>query len=341
VTATCVVPARRRVDAAGLAAPVVRSRRSVLLVTALAPAAWGTTYLTTTELLPPGRPLLAGVLRALPAGLVLAAVTKQRPRGAWWAKALVLGTLNIGGFFALLFVAAYRLPGGVAATLGAVQPLIAAALASVLLRERLRGAAVLAGFLGVVGVSLLVLRADARLDGLGVIAGFAGAASMATGVVLTKRWGRPVPLLAFTTWQLVAGGLVLLPLAIAVEGAPPALTATNALGYLWLATAGTGVAYTLWFRGIDRLPIAQVSLLGLFSPIVATASGWLVLGQSLGPAQVAGATLVLAALWLGQRPGHESRPPDPGTHRYGRSGSELSLGPDRRRIHAHPQPNPR
>lgn len=94
-------PAQRRRARAGVA----------ILTTALAPAAWGTTYLTTTELLPPGRPLLAGTLRALPAGLVLAAATKRRPVGAWWAKAFVLGTLNIGGFFALLFVAAYRLPG--------------------------------------------------------------------------------------------------------------------------------------------------------------------------------------------------------------------------------------
>lgn len=42
-------------------------------MTALAPLVWGTTYLTTTELLPPGRPLLAAALRALPAGLLLVA----------------------------------------------------------------------------------------------------------------------------------------------------------------------------------------------------------------------------------------------------------------------------
>lgn len=283
-------PARRRRTRAG----------GVLLTTALAPAAWGTTYLTTTELLPPGRPLLAGTLRALPAGLILAAATKRRPVGTWWAKALVLGTLNIGGFFALLFVAAYRLPGGVAATLGAVQPLIAAGLAAVLLRERIRSNVVIAGVMGLVGVALLVLRAGAHLDTAGVAAGLAGATSMASGVVLTKRWGRPVPLLTFTAWQLVAGGLILLPLAMAVEGLPPQLTGSNVLGYLWLTTAGTGVAYALWFRGIDRLPVSQVSLLALLSPLVATTAGWLVLHQQLTAAQLAGAVLVLLAMWLGQ-----------------------------------------
>ena len=295
------------VHAPGVArtAPAVRARRAVVvpavLLAAIAPMAWGTTYVVTTELLPPGRPLLAGVLRALPAGLVLVAVTRRRPVGAWWAKAAVLGTLNIGAFFALLFVAAYRLPGGVAATLGAVQPLVAATLAAVLLRERLRPTVVAAGLLGLVGVALLVLRAGATLDGVGVLAGLAGATAMATGVVLTKRWGRPVPLLAFTAWQLVAGGLVLLPVALLVEGAPPALTGQNLLGYLWLTTVGTGLAYALWFRGIERLPVARVSLLGLVSPIVATTTGWLVLGQHLTPLQLGGAALVLGALWLGQR----------------------------------------
>ena len=287
-------------------APAVATaaRRSLWLVTALtavAPITWGTTYVVTTEWLPPDRPLLAATVRALPAGLLLVAAGRVLPRGAWWWKAALLGTLNIGAFFALLFVAAYRLPGGVAAVLGAVQPLVVALLALPLLGQPLRARTFALGATGVAGVALVVLTDAARLDALGVLAGLVGTVCMGTGVVLTKRWGRPVPVLAFTGWQLAAGGLVLLPVALAVEGLPPALTAGHVGGFLYLAVVNTALAYVLWLRGIGLLPADRVSFLALLSPVVAAAAGWVLLGQSLGPLQLTGVVLALGSVVLAQR----------------------------------------
>jgi probable blue pigment (indigoidine) exporter len=264
-----------------------------IAITALAPAIWGTTYLVTSEFLPPDRPLLAAVVRALPAGLLLA---RHLPSGDWWWRALVLGTLNIGAFFALLFVAAYRLPGGVAATVGAIQPVLVACLAAGLLGERLTTRVIIAGAAGVAGVSLLVLRADARLDTLGVLAAVGGAVVMATGVVLAKRWRSPASLLTTTGWQLVAGGLVLLPVLFLVEGLPSTLSVSNIAGYTYLSVIGAGLAYPLWFRGIGSLSPTNVTFLGLLSPVVATVLGWLVLDQGLTPTQAIGGLLVLAAV---------------------------------------------
>jgi len=257
---------------------------------------WGTTYLVTTELLPPHRPLLAALLRSLPAGLLLVAITRTLPRGSWWWRSLILGTLNIGVFFALLFVGAYRLPGGVAATVGAIQPLFVALLSAGLLRERLTVRTVLTAITGVVGVGLLVLRATARLDAWGVAAALGGAVVMALGVVLSKRWRSPAPLLATTGWQLVAGGLVLLPVAFLVEGTPPAFTVQNLVGYGYLTLIGSAVAYVLWFRGLRELSPTDVTFLGLLSPMTATTLGWLVLDQRLAVAQAIGGLIVLVAL---------------------------------------------
>ena len=271
-------------------------------ISALAPAIWGSTYLVTTELLPPERPLLAATVRALPAGLILLAFGRVLPRGTWWWRALVLGTLNIGGFFVLLFVAAYRLPGGVAALVGSVQPMLVLVLAAFLLGDRIRPIHVITCLLGAVGVALLVLKATATLDSIGIFAALGGSVFMATGIVLTKRWKRPpgVSVLMLTGWQLTAGGLVLVPVVLTFEGLPSSINGTNVSGYLYLIAFGSLVGYTVWFRGIERLPAVAISFLGLLSPIVATILGYLFLTQTLSLLQFIGAVIIIAAILTAQ-----------------------------------------
>ncbi|AHH93553.1 EamA family transporter [Kutzneria viridogrisea] len=278
----------------------------LLLRTAIAPALWGTTYLVTTEFLPAGHPMWIAALRALPAGLVLLALRPGLPSGSWWLRSLLLGTLNFGAFFALLFVAAQRLPGGVAATLGATQPLLVLGLAALLLRERPHLAMVLAALVGVAGVSLLVLRGSAAFDAVGVAAGLGTAGVMALGMVLTRRWGRPtgrdgmpVHQLTSTAWQLLGGAVVLVPLALLTEGGLPAIGLRELGGFAWLSLIGTALTYAVYFAGVHRLPAALTSLLSLASPVVATLLGWLVLGQSLGGPQLLGAGLVLLSVVAG------------------------------------------
>lgn len=278
------------------------STAGLTVLTALAPVVWGTTYVVTTELLPPGHPLFAGLLRALPAGLVLLVLLRRLPEGVWWWRALVLGALNIGLFFPLLFIAAERLPGGVAATVGAIQPLLVVLLALPVLGERPTRSRVGWALAGAAGVALVVLDPAAELDALGVLAGAGGALSMAAGIVMTRRWGRPVGVSSpvLVSWLLTAGGLVLLPATVLAEGAPPAIDSPAAAGYLWLGAIGGLAAYLLWFRGVGRLPVAASALLGLLSPIVAATLGWLLLGEDLRPVQLAGFAVALTAIVGGQ-----------------------------------------
>ncbi|EST30654.1 EamA family transporter [Streptomyces roseochromogenus] len=284
---------------------------TTVLLTALAPASWGTTYVVTTRLLPPGHPLFAGLMRSLPAGLLALALTRVLPRGEWWWKTVVLGVLNIGAM-PLLFVAAERLPGGVAATLGAAQPLLVAGLGLAALHDRPTAWRLTWGVLGVLGVGLVVLGPGARLDAVGVLAGLGHTTTMAGGVVLTKRWGRPADVgpLTLAGWQLAVGGLLLLPLTLAVEGVPPRIDAGAAGGYLWLGSMGGLIAYTLWFRGIGRLPVAASAPLVLLSPLVATVIG-IAQGESLSFPQTLGFVLALTALVAAQLSPRPSRQPGP------------------------------
>lgn len=277
------------------------NRAADLLLTGLAPAIWGSTYVVTTGLLPDGYPLTVAMLRALPAGLLLLLWVRQLPQRGWWLRVFVLGALNFSVFWAMLFVAAYRLPGGVAATLGAVQPLIVIVFSRLLLGSAIRPAAVIAALGGMVGVALLVLTPKAALDATGVAAGLLGAASMALGTVLTRRWQPPVSALTFTAWQLVAGGILLLPVALWVEPPLGQLTQANVLGFLYLGLIGAALTYVLWFRGIARLEPSVVASLGFLSPLSAVLLGWGLLDQWLSAPQLAGMVLVLASMWLSQR----------------------------------------
>ena len=272
-----------------------------LLLTGLAPAIWGSSYIVTTQLLPQVPAMTVALLRALPAGLLLLAFARRLPQGVWWLRVFILGALNFSVFWSMLFVSAYRLPGGAAATVGAVQPLVVVFLASWVLGSALRPASVLAALAGLAGVALLVLTPGVRLDATGIAAGLAAALSMACGTVLTRKWRPPVPLLTFTAWQLTAGGVLLLPLALWAGPDFPAPTPGHLIGLAWLGLVGAALTYVLWFRGIARLEPNMVAPLGFLSPLTAILLGWVFLGQTLTSVQMAGVALVLGGIWLGQK----------------------------------------
>jgi probable blue pigment (indigoidine) exporter len=274
------------------------------VVTAVAPIAWGSTYLVTEQLLPPDRPLFAATVRALPAGLLLLGLRRRLPHGDWWWKAALLGLCNIGMFFPLIFLAAYHLPGGLAATLQATSPLAVMTIAFVVLGERAGAVRVLAALVGLVGVGLLVLRDPGGVDAVGLVGASGSVLVSALGFVLVKRWTPPVDMLTLVSWQLVVGGLVLLPVGLLVEGAPPALDLPAVLGFLWLGGAGTALAYWCWFRGLRRMTAGATALVGLVNPVVGTALGVVVAHEAFGWTQATGMALVLAGVLAGQRWGN-------------------------------------
>jgi probable blue pigment (indigoidine) exporter len=269
-------------------------------LTALAPLIWGSTYLVTTEFLPPDVPLLSAALRTLPVGLLMLLWLRQLPTAGWWGKIFLLGFLNIGVFQALLFVAAYRLPGGVAATVGAIQPLVVVILSWAVLGGRTSWLSWIAALSGLLGVAMLVLGPAAQLDSIGIMAAAAGALAMACGTLLTKKWQPPVSALVLTSWQLSVGGLFLLPLAFSVETLPQSLSLSHILGYLWLGLIGTGLTYVFWLRGVMRMSASAVTGFSLLSPLSATVLGLVVLDQHLTLVQSLGMVLVLTGVWLGQ-----------------------------------------
>lgn len=275
---------------------------ALVAVTAIAPIVWGSTYAVTHLFLPADRPLFAGVMRILPVGLLMLAWHRRLPRGSWWWRSFVLGTLTMGLFVALLFVAATRLPSGLGSTMTAVAPLMTMALAWAFLRERSTPATVLASIVGALGVLLLVLEGgyEGGVDPIGALASVGAVASASTGFVLTKRWTSNESVIVVTTWQLVAGGLVLLPFALLIEGLPPRLALSGWLALAYLGLIGSGVAYVAWFKGLASMSAGAVAVIGLLNPVSGTVLGVVLLGEPFGPVHLIGMLLVLGSVVLAQ-----------------------------------------
>jgi probable blue pigment (indigoidine) exporter len=269
-------------------------------VTAIAPVAWGSNYYVTHEFLPADSPLYGGLLRALPAGLVLLAACRRLPTGSWWWRSLVLGTLNVGAFFVLIYVAAQLLPTSVASTVMATSPVVMMLFAWLLLAAPPRSRHLLGAAIGIVGVVLMLFTGAVAADPRGVLASIAAMTMSSLGYVLTKKWSTDIDVLSLTSWQLVAGGVVLLPFAVAIEGTPPALDGPAVLGFLYVAVVATAIAFAAWFSGLRRLDAGTVGLVGLLNPVTGVLLGTVIAGEVLSLQQLSGLALVLTGIVLGR-----------------------------------------
>lgn len=272
-----------------------------ILITAIAPIAWGSTYYVTRHFLPEDDPLWGAALRALPAGLILLLIARRLPRGSWWWRSLVLGTLNVGGFFVLIYIVSQRLPSGIASTVMATSAAALMLLAWPLLRERPTRFGILGAAIGLIGVAILLFEGGLTVDGWGVLASLTAMTMSSFGFILTKRWSADVPIIDQTSWQLVAGGLVVLPFAVLLEGTPPPMDAPAIAAFGYVAVVATALAFLAWFTGLRHLPAGTVGLVGLLNPVTGVLLGTLLAGEVFGLREAIGTALVLTSVVLGQR----------------------------------------
>ena len=269
-------------------------------ITAIAPITWASTYPVIRHILPADEPITTALIRALPAGILLLLIARRMPHGNWWWRSVVLGILNFAAFFVLTTISAHLLPSSVATVTTIAGPVFMILLAWGILRERPTITALAGAALGVIGIVLLVGAAAGAIDPLGVAASLAAMALSAVGAVLARKWSDGTPLLATTSWQLIAGGLILVPIALLVEGVPAPPTPLELAGYAWVCIVATAIAYVAWFYGLRALEAQRVGIVGLLNPVTGVLLGTLVAGELLAPLQWVAVLIVLAGVVVGQ-----------------------------------------
>lgn len=263
------------------------------LLAALAPMLWGSTYAAVGLYLADMPPLWMAVWRALGAGVFLLLILRRMPKMEF-AKVFTLGFFNIGLFFILLMIAAYRLPGSVAGTLGATLPLQLILVQWLVLRQSPELKATVAAVTGFIGV-LLLLNPSANLDPLGVACALGATLMITIASLLTKHW-QVTDILGVTTWQLFSAGVVLVPVAFIVEGMPPEITASHVPGLVWMVILNTAVGYLFAVNAIKQVGPNVFGMMSLLNPVVAVTLGMTMLSETLDFTQWTGMALIFASL---------------------------------------------
>lgn len=227
-----------------------------------------------------------GVLRALPRRAV--------------AAALAMGAVGYAAQSALFFSALERLDASLVALLLYTYPAFVLLGAIVLGRERASRRRVVALLVALAGTALVLGTAvTGRVDGLGVAMG-AGAAVVYTGYVLVgDRVLAGVPPLALSA--LVCTGATGTFAGIAVARGGGDLLATTPAGWGWagaIALVSTAGAIVAFFGGVARVGPSAASILSMLEPVVTVALAAAAFGERIAAPQLAGGTLVLAAVVL-------------------------------------------
>ena len=262
---------------------------------------WGSTYLgieLTGETIPA---LFGAAVRFLLAGLLMAAIAAVRRGPATFrmstrelAACAVVGVL-LPGANAVLFIAERHVPTGLSSLIIGSVPLW------VVLMRFATGdhppATALAGVgLGFCGLVLLVRPSGgAPLWAMLLVVG--SALMWATGAFLSGRLPLPGDSFAATAVEMLAGGLVLLPIALATTHPHfQSFSARSIGGFFYLVTFGSLIGYTAFVWLLDNAPIQRVATYAYVNPVVAIGLGALVLHESITWTIGLGAAMVLASV---------------------------------------------
>ena len=268
---------------------------------------WGSTYLgieLAGETMPPF--LAAGIRFTLAGALMLGLVAWRRGPGVLrltrreLAASAVVGLL-LTGANSLLFLTERQVPIGLASLIIAAIPLWIVLLRFAA-RERPDLVSVAGLLSGFAGIALLVRPGGGSGSLFYLLLTVVGSLMWAFGSFFSPRLPVPRDAFAATAYEMLAGGIMLLVVALVAysprELSPAQWSGRSIFGLAYLIVLGSLVGYSAYAWLLANAPLGQVSTYAYVNPVVAIALGALVLGQAISLRIVAGAALILAAVAL-------------------------------------------
>lgn len=276
-----------------------RNRRLAIFALAVLSLIWGYNWVVMKIAVHDAPPFAFAAIRTFGGGcaLALGALILRKPLKPDNLVACVwIGIFQTTAFVGLVTWAVVTAGAGQVAMLSYTMPLWVSLLAWPVLGEKLNGGGAVAIAIAVAGIACMIgpLKHGLLPSVLALIAGVA----WAIGVILTKRVQRTqhVDLYSLTMWQMLAGGAVLVLVALIAPEHPIAWTAPFILAVCYNVLLATALAYLLFIFVVGVLPARDASMGTLTNPVVGIVAAWIQLGEAPSRLEIIGMALVLAGL---------------------------------------------
>jgi drug/metabolite transporter (DMT)-like permease len=258
---------------------------------------WGSTYLAIAVAVETLPPMLAVSTRFIFAGAIMAVVVKARGGTMRVSRSALLSCVLIGallpGANAVLFYAEEDVPTGLASLLIASVPLWVVVL-RLLWHERMPPAALAGVGVGFAGVAIL-LQPEGNATAVGVGLCLLSAVMWSAGSFASSRLTMPSNPFAATSWEMLAGGFMMLPIGLTQVGSASPST-SSILAWVYLVTIGSVVGYTAYTWLLANAPLGLVSTYAYVNPVVAILLGVLFRNEQITVRIAIGAAIVVAAV---------------------------------------------
>jgi drug/metabolite transporter (DMT)-like permease len=258
---------------------------------------WGSTYLAIAVAIETLPPLLTVSTRFILAGLLLTAICRRRGAKLQVTRRQLASCALVGcllpGANAVLFFAERDVPTGLASLLIASVPLwvVLIRLAG---REHMGRTTLVGVAIGFVGVAVL-LRPGGGATWTGIALCMVSSVMWSFGSIASARLPMPADSFVATSYEMLIGGLVMLPIGLATAGSFSPST-KSLLAFAYLVTFGSVIGYSAYTWLLANAPLATVSTYAYANPVVAILLGVFFRGEHLTAQVVAGAIIVVGAV---------------------------------------------
>lgn len=290
--------------------PVNRRRAGAFAAVIGATWLWAGIYIVGDLVVATIDPISMTLWRWAPAAIVLLIVAQLVERPDWrrvlrrWPRLLLLGVLGMAGFSTLLLEGLRHTTPVSGSLIGAAGPVLIAALAAIVLRNRIGWRLGLGLAISVAGVALVVTGGDlTSVLSVGVNVGdlwIVLAYLCWAAYVVLGRIVADVPVLTSTAIQAAFAAIVL-AVVVAFTGLQLPQDGLGWAGVAYLSLLGSALGFTLWSIGLRTLAPATGGLLMNLMPLWTVIMA-LAIGETIGPWELVGGLVVIAGVVLGTLP---------------------------------------